>query len=219
MSVILYTSSYSRYSFHDPAGHSGQPGRWSPPLVSSRGIPLVIPARPIPFLHPLSGLSLSSTFLWFHWSHCTQLVIPAISVLGLYFLCCRYLTSHSGSSDTVAHHFYLVSTPFITFHHLSPHFITFHHIPSHSHLHSIHRLLTFPYLLHRFVSSWSFRPARYVLPHSYLPHTHTTPNGISLVIPAHQTPFTLHPSIVCFQISFRTLKAATCRPDVLPNTQ
>ena len=59
---------------------------------------------------------------------CTQLVIPAISVLGLYLLCCRYLTSHSGSSDTVAHHFYLVSTHFITFHLLSSHFITFHHI-------------------------------------------------------------------------------------------
>ena len=92
------------------------------------------------------------------------------------------------------HHFYLASTHFITFHHLSSHFITSHHIPSQSHLHSIHRLLTFHCLLHRFVSSWSFRPARYVLPHSYLPHTHTAPNGISLVIPAHQIPFTLHPS-------------------------
>ena len=81
-----------------------------------------------------------------------------------------------------------------TLHHLSSHFITSHHIPSQSHLHSIHRLLTFHCLLHHFVSSWSFRPTRYVLPQSYLPHTHTAPNSISLVIPAHQIPFTLHPS-------------------------
>ena len=72
--------------------------------------------------------------------------------------------------------------------------LTSHHMPSQSHLHSVHRLLTFHCLLHRFASSWSFRPARYVLPHSYLPYTHTAPNGISLVIPAHQIPFTLHPS-------------------------
>ena len=31
-----------------------------------------------------------STFLQFHWSHFTQLVIPAISVLGRYFLCRRF---------------------------------------------------------------------------------------------------------------------------------
>ena len=116
----------------------------------------------------------------------------------VYLLCCRYLTSHSGSSDTVAHLFLL---SLHTLHHLSSPFITFHHIPSHSHLHSIHRLLTFHYLLHRFVSSWSFRPARYVLPHSYLPHTHTTPKGISLVIPAHQIPLTLYPFIVCSSLT------------------
>ena len=76
-----------------------------------------------------------------------------------------------------------------TLRHSSSPFLTFHHIPSHSHLHSVHDLLTFHYPLHRFVSSWSFRPARYVFSHSYLPHT--APNGISLVIPAHQIPFSL----------------------------
>ena len=38
------------------------------------------------------------------------------------------------------------------------------------------------------VSSWSFRPSRYVLSHSHLPHTSMTINGISSVIPAHLIP-------------------------------
>ena len=171
--------------------------------------PLVIPASPVagllhlfnhgfshrsfrPVRDPSCIHSLVShfpcTFLQFHWSHCTQMVIPAISVLGRYFLCCRYLTSHSGSSDTVAHHFYLVSTHFITLHHLASHFTTSHPILTSTRSISCS---PFHYLLHRFISSWSFRPARYVFPHSYLPHTHTAPNGISLVIPAHQIPFSL----------------------------
>ena len=84
----------------------------------------------------------------------------------------------------------------LSFHHLSAPYITYQKSPSLSHRHPLHLLLTFPSLPHRLVPSWSFRPARYVFLHSFLPHTHTTPYGIPLVIPAHQIPLTLQPFIV-----------------------
>ena len=149
---------------------------------------MVIPARPRPFLHPLSCLPLFQHFPpvplvpLYPVGHSGHLGLGSLpSLLQVSHQSFR-LVRYRGSSFLLSlHTLHLPSSPFITF----------HHIPSHSHLHSIHLLLTFHYLLLRFVSSWSFRPARYVFSHSYLPHTHTAPNGISLVIPAHQIPFSL----------------------------
>ena len=75
------------------------------------------------------------------------------------------------------------------------------------------------------VSSWSFRPSRYVLSHSHLPHTSMTSNGISSVIPAHLIPFHsplswlfLPPRLWAFHSPLTALKSLTGRPDIFPRT-
>ena len=75
------------------------------------------------------------------------------------------------------------------------------------------------------VSSWSFRPARYVLVHSHPPHTRKTSNGISSAFrltwyPSHSTLHCLFlPSrFWAFSSPFQTLKSLTWRPDIFPST-
>ena len=137
------------------------------------------------------------------------------------FLLCDVFFSFS---DSGAHHFHFVSSHFITFHHHSSHFISSHPItvspplyPSFAHL----PLPSSPLRFQLVIPAHSVRPS----PLLYTSHSH----GSQRYLVSHSSsPDTLHPTSfivgspslrVCFLISFRTLMAATCRPDILSNTQ
>ena len=130
------------------------------------------------------------------------------------------LVRYRGSSFLLSlHTLHHLSSPFITFHHISSHPITVSPplYPSFAHL----PLPSSPLRIQLVIPAHSVRPS----PLLSTSHSH----GSQQYLVSHSgSPDTLHPtsfivgspsSRVCFQISSRTLMAATCRPDILSNTQ